>query len=523
MEESSRIMASADLLSERARRLLRLGIKFAGADGGIICWRPGTPGVTPDDQVSWPKPGRTGVPTACLQRVFETGKSIAPADVTGRTWADESPNGCGRVVVLPLPDGDCVGGAMGFHFSNGASVPDEEAARVLRSIANLVVALRGRAVSPAGATGEERRMVGASSGIAGVRAKIEKVAAFDSTVLISGETGTGKELIARAIHEGSPRRSGPFVPLNCAAMPESLMESEIFGHEEGAFTGAVRRHKGKIEQARGGTLFLDEIGDMPSAEQAKLLRFLQEGVFERVGGEETLRADVRVIAATNRDLRAKVASGEFREDLLHRLSVVKISIPPLRERREDIPAITSEILRRLEVRQGRSLSITPKAVDLLARQPWTGNIRELGNVVEAAAVLGGADLDASDFAGILFPAMEPLPVSADAAALPASTVVPPYTDSPEGAVAPPGSEPLPTASIPPASGTASSIVFEPWTARGVVLQLACDVLRKTGFRICTAANMIGWTRQWLRKFIIKHKLDELLGFTRIRRKPAAAT
>ena len=214
------------------------------------------------------------------------------------------------------------------------------------------------------------------------------VAPSDATVLITGESGTGKELVANAIHQSSPRRERPFIKVNCAALHENLLESELFGHERGAFTGATAQRKGRFELAHGGTLFLDEIGDMSSATQAKVLRVLQEGEFERLGGTRTLRVDVRVLAATHRDLEAMVAQGAFRQDLYYRLSVVPVRLPPLRERREDIPVLAEHFLRvyaeknRKEVR-----GFHPAAMDLLVRHDWPGNVRELQNAVERAVIL----------------------------------------------------------------------------------------------------------------------------------------
>ena len=207
-----------------------------------------------------------------------------------------------------------------------------------------------------------------------------QVARWNTTVLIRGETGTGKELIANAIHYHSPRSRHALVKLNCAALPENLLETELFGHERGAFTGAVDTHKGRFEQAHGGTLFLDEIGEISSAFQAKLLRVLQEGEFERVGGSRTIRVDVRVIAATHRDLEAAVDAGEFREDLFYRLNVMPLFLPPLRERIEDIPDIAQHLLGKIGQAQGRKLRMTDAATSRLAAHHWPGNVRELETV-----------------------------------------------------------------------------------------------------------------------------------------------
>ena len=217
--------------------------------------------------------------------------------------------------------------------------------------------------------------------------QVRQVAKWTTTVLIRGESGTGKELIANAIHYNSPRSRGPFVKLNCAALPDNLLESELFGHEKGAFTGAVAMRKGRFEQADGGTLFLDEIGEITPAFQAKLLRVLQEGEFERVGGGRTIKVDVRVIAATNRDLEAEVRAGEFREDLYYRLNVMPIRMPALRERIEDVPDLARFLVVKVARMQGRELTVTDSALRVLMRHDWPGNVRELENCMERAAVM----------------------------------------------------------------------------------------------------------------------------------------
>jgi DNA-binding NtrC family response regulator len=217
---------------------------------------------------------------------------------------------------------------------------------------------------------------------------VAQVGPSKASVLITGESGTGKELIAEAIHLASPRAKAPFIRLHCAALSEALLESELFGHERGAFTGAVGRREGRFRQADGGTLFLDEIAEVSAAVQVKLLRFLQERTFERVGGNETLKVDVRVIAATNRDLAAEIKRGTFREDLFYRLNVVTVELPPLRERRDDIPALASFFLRRYAVENGKTLeTFADDALATLLEYRWPGNVRELENVVERAVVL----------------------------------------------------------------------------------------------------------------------------------------
>jgi DNA-binding NtrC family response regulator len=231
-------------------------------------------------------------------------------------------------------------------------------------------------------------LLGESRPMAEVRSLIAKVSPSEGRVLILGENGTGKELAAAAIHSGSARKDGPFVKVNCGAIPPELIESELFGHERGAFTGAHQTRRGRFELAHGGTLFLDEVGDMPAAMQVKLLRVLQEGTLERVGGSRTLNVDVRVIAATNRDLAAMVQDKEFREDLYYRLNVVAIRMPPLRERRSDIPTLARSLLSRVVMRHGRSpLHIDHEALEELTHLEYPGNVRELGNIMERLMIL----------------------------------------------------------------------------------------------------------------------------------------
>ncbi|MBI2898123.1 MAG: sigma-54-dependent Fis family transcriptional regulator [Deltaproteobacteria bacterium] len=256
-----------------------------------------------------------------------------------------------------------------------------------------------------------QNIVGASPAMQSVFDSILQVAPSRASVLISGESGTGKELVAAAIHEHSPRSSGPFVKLHCAALAETLLESELFGHERGAFTGAVSRRDGRFHQADRGTLFLDEIGEISAATQVKLLRFLQEHEFERVGGNQTIRVDVRIIAATNRDLLQRVKDGVFREDLYYRLNVVSIEVPPLRKRPSDIPMLAMHFLQRYGRENGKELTgFTDGALQRLARYPWPGNVRELENAVERAVVVSrGAEVRAED----LSPSIGPGEAAAD--------------------------------------------------------------------------------------------------------------
>jgi two-component system response regulator AtoC len=230
-------------------------------------------------------------------------------------------------------------------------------------------------------------LLGKSETMSSVRDRIRRAAGGNSTVLIRGETGTGKELVARAVHQSSPRRSASFVKLNCAAVPDSLLESELFGYEKGAFTGAASRKPGRVELAHGGTLFLDEIGDVPLPTQVKLLRILQEREIERLGGTQTLKVDVRFIAATHRDLEGMVRAGEFREDLFYRLNVVPIEVPPLRERQDDIADLAQHFARAAAEANGRPpVDLEPLAVELLAAQRWPGNVRQLENFLERLLV-----------------------------------------------------------------------------------------------------------------------------------------
>ena len=228
-----------------------------------------------------------------------------------------------------------------------------------------------------------------------VMAQIDRVAASETRVCIYGETGTGKELVARTLHEKSHRAGGPFVTLNCAAVPAELIESQLFGHEKGSFTGATQRHTGKFEQANRGTLFLDEIGDMPATMQAKLLRVLEEGEVERVGGDKPTSIDVRVIVATHRNLEELVEGGGFRRDLYHRVVVFPMQLPPLRERCEDLPALVEHFARQVSAQNGwKPRPITAGAIEALKQYPWPGNIRELRNVVERLLLLAGSEVDA---------------------------------------------------------------------------------------------------------------------------------
>jgi DNA-binding NtrC family response regulator len=308
---------------------------------------------------------------------------------------------------------------------------EQEQIRQVVAKALSTFALSRQQARPEEPTGRGRfRLIGESSAIKQIFAVVEKVANTPSTVLITGESGTGKELIARALHENSSRHGGPFIKINCAAIPKTLMESELFGYEKGAFTGAVGAKPGRFELAHGGTLFLDEIGEIPIEMQVKLLRVLQESEFERVGGIKTIKVDVRLVTATNRDLLQEIGAGSFREDLFYRLNVVPIHIPPLRERREDIPLLVDHFLAKFNERLRKQVtSIAPEAIGCLVAHPWPGNIRELENLMERTVLFcEGSQIGVSDLPpeiSHLQPAAVPAPAASEAAAAVVPAGLPP--------------------------------------------------------------------------------------------------
>ncbi|NOX80044.1 MAG: sigma-54-dependent Fis family transcriptional regulator [Deltaproteobacteria bacterium] len=269
-------------------------------------------------------------------------------------------------------------------FPNDALLASVDKAIEHYGLVREIKRLRAEAMPRSGFSG----MIGKSEHMRAMYQRVEKVAPVPSSVLITGESGTGKELVARAIHNLSPRKNAPFISINCAALAGNLLESELFGHEKGAFTDAIAMRKGRFELADSGTLFLDEIGEMPPSLQAKLLRVLQERRFERVGGEHTLKVDVRILAATNKDLKDEVDKGNFRDDLYYRLNVIHIHLPPLRERVEDIPLLVVNFLEKNKKKLGKdNLDISPEALRLLMTLPWEGNVRELENTIERATIL----------------------------------------------------------------------------------------------------------------------------------------
>jgi transcriptional regulator with GAF, ATPase, and Fis domain len=326
------------------------------------------------------------------------------------------------------------------------------------------------------------RIVGTSKSWRDVLVQAAKVAPTETTVLLTGESGTGKEVVARAVHLGSARAAGTFIALNCAALPDQLLESELFGYEKGAFTGATAAKIGRIEQAAGGTLFLDEAGEMSPAVQVKLLRVLEEREFQRLGGTKVLRTDARIVAATNRDLARAIEKGEFREDLFYRLSVFGIHLPPLRERPEDILPLTEMFLAELGPAVGRSVpGVSREAKDLLLSYPWPGNVRELRNALERAAILSDG--------GLITAADLPIGVTRQ--------------DAPTARAAP-------HAGTAPAAATASTSPFLP--PEGVDLEslerdYVREALRKTRFNKSKAAKLLGLTRAQLYSRIEKYGLE----------------
>src|SRR5262249_14524667 len=271
-------------------------------------------------------------------------------------------------------------------YGTGTDIDDRK--RAQERVENENIVLREE-IDKASMFGE---IVGTSAGVREVLSSVSRVAPADSTVLITGETGTGKELVARAIHKLSPRAGRAFISVNCAAIPQSLIASELFGHEKGAFTGALQRRAGHFELAEGGTIFLDEIGELPMETQIALLRVLQEREFRRVGGSQPIRTDVRVVAATNRNLEASIESGSFRPDLFYRINVFPIDVPPLRERKKDIPLLAKYFIDRYAAKLGKKIrTIDKKSMELLQAYSWPGNIRELQNVIERSVILCDGD------------------------------------------------------------------------------------------------------------------------------------
>jgi len=442
--EISKILVSSPDLMKSIHSILRLLSELLGMKRGTLTlYHPGTKelrieaayGLTKEQQ----KKGRYGLGEGITGRVMKAGMPMIVQHIgneplfLNRTGArkDLSKEDVSFICVPVKVQNKAVGVlSVDRLFSNEVSF--EEDIRLLSIIASLIgqtvrlhqlvekakkdlvdenVALRQEL--------KERyhfeNIISLSKAMEEVFDMVGRVAGTKSTVLLRGESGTGKELIARAIHYNSPRAGKAFVKLSCAALPESLLESELFGHEKGAFTGAIAERVGRFEFADGGTLFLDEIGEITPSIQVKLLRVLQEKRFERVGGSRTLEVDVRLVAATNRDLEKAVSDGHFREDLYYRLNVIPIFIPPLRERREDIPLLVEYFLDRAKKEHRKSLSLTPSALETMMRYPWPGNVRELENCIERMVIMfKGETIDVDDLPLSIRLALQEPPVPKDA-------------------------------------------------------------------------------------------------------------
>ncbi|MBE2180528.1 MAG: sigma-54-dependent Fis family transcriptional regulator [Chthoniobacterales bacterium] len=330
----------------------------------------------------------------------------------------------------------------------------------------------------------EDSIVGQSSAMQEVFKMIGRISNSDAAVMITGESGSGKELVARAIHQYSARSDRPFLAINCAAIPENLLESELFGHEKGSFTGASTRRIGRFEQCDGGTLFLDEIGDMPLSLQSKLLRVLQDGTFSRVGGNDTVTTDVRIVAATNKNLEAEVAVKTFREDLFYRLNVVRLQLPPLRSRREDIPLLAEYFLKRIASQKLKpQLQLSQEAIELLENYPWPGNVRELENTIQRAAVLATSD--------VLLPKDLPLGQGS-------TTMVPDAAAS-----ATPASLEAAAAALFEAASGRPGLALLPWLEK----EFTRLAMESTGQNQVRAAKLLGITRATLRKRV-EHLREE---------------
>ena len=320
-------------------------------------------------------------------------------------------------------------------------------------------------------------IVGQSAAMQEVFKMIGRISNSDAAVMITGESGSGKELVARAIHQYSARHDRPFLAINCAAIPENLLESELFGHEKGSFTGASAQRIGRFEQCDGGTLFLDEIGDMPLAIQSKLLRVLQDGTFSRVGGNQTIKTDVRIVAATNKNLEAEVADKKFREDLFYRLNVVRLHLPPLRNRKEDIRLLAEYFLKRVAAQKAKpQLQLSQEAVEVLENHPWPGNVRELENTIQRAAVLATSD--------VLLPKDIPL------GKVPTTAPV-----EPAAAVAAPANLDEAARLLFEAASAQPGLELLPWLEQ----EFTRRAMESTGHNQVRAAKLLGITRATLRK------------------------
>src|SRR5881409_2990395 len=400
LRRSAQELQRSEFYLREGERLAHMGSWSLRTDGAFDYWSPETFvlfGFDPSEGIpTLPKwltvlhPDDRDLLAKTLERIFREGVRV---DVTYRVDHPKQ----GKRIMHSTGEPVIKDGKVTRLIGNTLDITEQEnATRELKKAFGEIRALKDELYKEnivlrheIGSTSMFEEVLGTSSALQNVLALAAKVAPTDSTVLIAGETGTGKELIARAIHKRSKRGERSFVGVNCAAIPSSLIMSELFGHEKGAFTGAVQRRLGRFELAEGGTLFLDEVGDLPLETQIALLRVLQEREFERVGGTEVLRADVRVISATNRDLQAAIADGAFRSDLYYRLNVFPVKLPPLRDRKEDVPLLVNYFVDRYAKRAGKKIKhIQKKSLEALQEYSWPGNVRELQNIIERSLIIG---------------------------------------------------------------------------------------------------------------------------------------
>jgi transcriptional regulator with GAF, ATPase, and Fis domain len=400
--EAADILCSERRLDKLANRILNLIARYVHAESAAVLLS----NSADDPHVQFHLGRAQALPQGIIRRVMRDRVSVWTNDAQSGDTIDITDSVVGlnlnAVLAVPLVFRDRVLGVILAATHTSASHFEEADLQLLTGIAGLAAGSLDSALHLQTVETEneklqaclnaETNLVGETAPIKAVSAFISKVAQSSSTVLITGESGTGKEVVARAIHRNSARSTGPYVAINCAALTESLLESELFGHEKGAFTGAISLKKGKLEEASGGTVFLDEVGELATPLQAKLLRVLQERELQRVGSTRTIKIDIRLIAATNRDLDAMTRSGTFRQDLFYRLNVVSIEMPPLRSRRPDIRLLALYFVRKHGGATGRRVTgISREALDCLARYEWPGNVRELENVIERAIVLGSTE------------------------------------------------------------------------------------------------------------------------------------
>ncbi len=380
-----------DIQPDLARRLFEALFDMIPSQAGALLLHNAGEWVPMAELVAGSEAAVT-VPPAVLARLLET--RAATSGVDGAVaWLASPLLLSARVIGAIWLDSRGVRRDYGSHDAQMISAVAEILALAIQNARDVEMLRLENTRLRAEAAGTETPLLGESAGMSALQAAILKVARTSATVLIQGESGTGKELVARAIHRNSPRSARPFVAVNCAAIADTLLESEFFGHEKGAFTGAVAQRKGRLEAADGCTVFLDEVGELGLPLQAKLLRVLQEREFERVGGTRPVKVDIRVVAATNRDLQKAVREGTFREDLFYRLNVVPLQVPPLRDRRDDIPLLALHFTRRFSEEAGRKVSgFSREARALLLAWDWPGNVRELQNVIERAVVMGSSDV-----------------------------------------------------------------------------------------------------------------------------------